>query len=355
MLQAPATIDSQLVYLDPFLMDRARLDAGLSRKKLAALSGLAVNTVLDAFTARGLQPEKARLLAKHLGCGVLELLAPWDPRYEAPAQPPGLWSALSEWETAGYFEQGRLAANGLYYIVCRMRHRHTPGRQGRGKFYHLSWLPPTLRDGMQTKLSRHAEVCDRVKQHLNVVANLTSTPTVGDEGWWVIDHWVGEKTLADHLQRGPVPSDKLPRLLLDVAQGLEALHQTGVVFRELAPARVLVADDDGRAVRTDFELARLLDGSPSVSSEWPEDPFRAPEVDGGRCLNSGRSLQPGLFGGGGDLGGAPTCGEAAKIIDRAPLPKRLHRLLVACLEPVPTRRPEGLSVLLKELARWSEK
>lgn len=34
-------------------------------------------------------------------------------------------------------------------------------------------------------------------------------------------------------------------------------------------------------VLTDFELAKLLDGSSSVSSEWPEDTYRAPEVDGG--------------------------------------------------------------------------
>jgi len=58
-------------------------------------------------------------------------------------------------------------------------------------------------------------------------------------------------------------------LLLDVASGLQALHNSGVVFRELAPTRVLSGAKDGRAVLTDFELAKLMDGSPSVSSEWP--------------------------------------------------------------------------------------
>jgi serine/threonine protein kinase len=355
MVQAPAKIDPQLVYLDPFLMDRSRLNAGLSRKKLATLSGLAVNTVLEAFTGRGLQPEKARLLAKHLGCQVVELLAPWDPRYAPPTEPPGPWNTLSEWETAGYMEQGRLAANGLYYIVCRMRHRHTPGRQGRGKFYHLSWLPPTLRSGMQSKLSRHAEVCDRVGRHPHVITNLSSTPTVGEDGWWVIDEWVGEKSLAEHLQSGPVPSDKLPRLLFDSACGLEALHGAGIVFRELAPARILIADDDGRAVLTDFELARLLDGSPSVSSEWPEDPFRAPEVDGGDASIQADLYSLSCVAAAAISGEAIRADEVLEILRQATFPKPLLRLLVACSEPIPARRPDSLAPLIKELARWAEK
>jgi serine/threonine protein kinase len=127
------------------------------------------------------------------------------------------------------------------------------------------------------------------------------------------------------------------------------------VFRELAPARILIADDDGRAVLTDFELARLLDGSPSVSSEWPEDPFRAPEVDGGDA-----SIQADLYSlscvaaaaiSGEDI----RADEVLEILRQATFPKPLLRLLVACSEPIPARRPDSLAPLIKELARWSEK
>jgi serine/threonine protein kinase len=96
--------------------------------------------------------------------------------------------------------------------------------------------------------------------HPHIVVNHTSTPAAQEEGWWVIDDWVGDKTLADHLETAPWPKEHLPRLLYEVACGLDALHRAKVVFRELAPARVLMADKDGRAVLTDFELAKLLDG-----------------------------------------------------------------------------------------------
>jgi serine/threonine protein kinase len=355
MNRAPAKVDPQLVYLDPFLMDRARLNAGLSRKKLANKAALAVNTVLDAFNGGGVQPEKARMLAKHLGCEVVELLAPWDPRHEVSSQPPGPWAPSSEWEAAGYLEHGRLAANGLYYIVCRMRHRHTAGKSARGKFYHLSWLPAAARAGMITKLSRHAEVCTRVGLHPNVVVNFSSVPVAGEEGWWVIDHWTGEKTLADHLVSVPRPIETLPRLLLEIARGLHALHQAGIVFRELAPARVLIDDRDGRAVLTDFELAKLLDGSPSVSSEWPEDPFRAPEVEGGTATVRADLYSLGCLAAAALAGTTAIAGEPIKIIEHAALPKRLRGRLIACLEPVPERRPDDVLLLLTELERWAEK
>jgi hypothetical protein len=349
----PKKIEPNLAYLDPFLMDRIRINAGMSRKKLATEATLAVNTVLDAFNCGGLQPFKAKLLAQTLGCQVTELLAPWDPLYKVPANPPGPWSGSPEWEPIGYLEQGRLAPNGLYYVVFRMQHRHTTAKSGRGKFYHLSWLPPAKREGMRHQLSRHADVCARVGVHPHIVVNHTSTPVANDEGWWVIDDWVGETTLANHIKGEPWPLEELPRLLLEIARGLEALHQADVVFRELAPARVLMADKGGRAVLTDFELAKLLDGGPSVSSEWPEDPFRAPEVEGGTVAEGADLYSLAMVAAAAIAGPAFDPGHAVTILKASSVPKRALHLLVDCLKPL-DHRPSELTLLLKELARWAE-
>jgi serine/threonine protein kinase len=348
----PKKIEPNMVYLDPFLMDRVRINAGLSRKKLATESTLAVNTVLDAFNCGGLQPFKAKLLAKALGCQVTELLAPWDSLYKVPANPPEPWSGSPEWEPIGYLEQGRLAPNGLYYIVFRMQHRHTKAKLGRGKFYHLSWLPTTKRAGMQHQLSRHADVCARVGVHPHIVVNHTSTPVANDEGWWVIDDWVGEKNLAQYLVNNAWPSEGLPRLLLEIAQGLDALHRAGIIFRELAPARVLIADRGGRSVLTDFELAKLLDGGPSVSSEWPEDPFRAPEVEGGTVTEGADLYSLAMVAAAAIAGPAFDPGHAVTILKASNVPKQPLHLLVECLKPL-DRRPSELMPVLKELTRWT--
>jgi hypothetical protein len=172
------------VYLDPFLIDRLRLNGGYSIKGLATAAGLAFNTLRAASLGEGVQPATAAVIARQLECKVTDLLSPTDPRYVAPVDLPGPFGGASEWETTSYLEQGRLAANGLYYIVCRMQHRHTAGRTARGKFYHLSWLPTSKQTGMRDHLSRHADVCVRVGSHRNIASNLTSTPSVQKAGRW---------------------------------------------------------------------------------------------------------------------------------------------------------------------------
>ena len=108
-------------------------------------------------------------------------------------------------------------------------------------------------------------------------------------------------------------------------------------------------------VLTDFDLAKLLDGSPSVSSEWPEDPYRAPEIDGGSA-----TVQADLYSFG-KLAVAAATGELVEydavsdIFSQVGIPKRLAKLLIDCTEPVPARRPAELAPLLKELTAWQKK
>ncbi len=328
---------------------------GMSRKKLAETLQISMNTLKAIDRGEGVRPDTARRLANHLKCQIPDLLSPNDSYFVAPEIASGPMAGASEWERQEPRDQGRLASNGLFYIACGMKHRFTANRSGRGKFYHLSLMNPQIRKTILDKLSRHADVCVRVGLHPHVAHNLTSTPTEGDAGWWVIDDWVGEHTVADRLEFGPWPANQLPRLLLNVALGLQALHHAEVIFRELAPTRVLISDQNGTAVLTDFELAKLLDGSPSVSSDWPEDPYRAPEVDGGSA-----TIQSDFYSFG-KLAVAAAAGElvdhdsVADIFHQVKMPARLAKLLIACLEPVPSKRPRDLTQILKDLTTWHEK
>lgn len=355
MERATGRIDPQKAYLNPTLIVRGQLQAGKNVKDYASQLGIDYRTLRDIIEGRGVLFTTAKAIAAKLreDADVLKFLAPWDPRYEPSASDSVMWSPFTDWEPKQNLEQGRLAPNGLYYMTCRMEHRHTAGKLGRGKFYHLFWLRPDLRDQSHHLLCRHADICARVGLHPNLAVNLTSTPVAQDQAWWVIDDWVGARTLADCL---PWPKERLPRLLLEIARGLDALHNAGVVFRELAPTRVLVSDRDGRAVLTDFELAKLLDGARSVSAdEWPEDPFRADEIGNGTA-----TVQADLFSlamtAAAAISGAPfDRGRVVDILEAAELPRRLCRLLVQSSHPVPDQRPAELSPLVKELTRWAEK
>ncbi|MDF1504423.1 serine/threonine-protein kinase, partial [Roseisolibacter sp. H3M3-2] len=70
------------------------------------------------------------------------------------------------------------------------------------------------------------------------------------------------RRLAD---RGSLPEDELARIGEDVARGLAYAHDCGVVHRDVKPDNVLFAAD-GRALVTDFGIARAVHAGASTSS-----------------------------------------------------------------------------------------
>ena len=63
-------------------------------------------------------------------------------------------------------------------------------------------------------------------------------------------------TLDDRIgSKGPLPLDECLRLAAEIASGLDALHASGIVHRDVKPSNVML-DPAGRAAVTDFGLAK---------------------------------------------------------------------------------------------------
>jgi serine/threonine-protein kinase len=94
--------------------------------------------------------------------------------------------------------------------------------------------------------------------HPNVV-HLRAVAVEGTRLWLVMQYIEGEsldKIIARHVDRGePMPVDDALGLLRQVAAGVAAAHQEGVIHRDLKPANVLVRKKDGVAKVTDFGIA----------------------------------------------------------------------------------------------------
>ena len=68
--------------------------------------------------------------------------------------------------------------------------------------------------------------------------------------------FVDGRSLAQEIEEnGPLPLERLPRLVSEIAAGLDALHAAGLVHRDIKPSNIML-DAAGSAAVTDFGLAK---------------------------------------------------------------------------------------------------
>ena len=132
---------------------------------------------------------------------------------------------------------------------------------------------------------------ERFEREARTLAQLTHPNLAGihgveeqDGARYLILEFVEGESLADRLDRGPVPVDEAIEIAAQIASGLEAAHDAGVVHRDLKPANIMVTPE-GRAKILDFGLARYDENqsssggldSPTLTSPHPH---RSPTIEG---------------------------------------------------------------------------
>jgi serine/threonine-protein kinase len=91
-------------------------------------------------------------------------------------------------------------------------------------------------------------------------------------GLALVLEYVDGETLAERINKGPLPIGETLRIALQIAQALEAAHEKTVVHRDLKPANVKITTE-GVVKVLDFGLAKALqDESPSSSSNLSQSP-----------------------------------------------------------------------------------
>ena len=88
----------------------------------------------------------------------------------------------------------------------------------------------------------------------NNVATLHGFEKEGDTSFLVMELVEGE-TLAERIERGAIPVHEALVLFLQIAEGLEAAHEKGVIHRDLKPANIKVRKDG---------IVKVLDFGPTA-------------------------------------------------------------------------------------------
>jgi serine/threonine-protein kinase len=160
-----------------------------------------------------------------------------------------------------------------------------------------------------------------------------------------------------HLRRAvtfPCPPAQAAELTAQIADGLAAVHATGVVHRDLKPENVLVDRDEAGSARlrlTDFGISRLVDAGTLTQTTVTGTPgYLAPEVAGGGKVTAAADIYAlGVILYELCTGRGPFLADNALVLiltatrQEAPrpggMPDPLWSLLAAMLAKDPARRP----------------
>ena len=132
--------------------------------------------------------------------------------------------------------------------------------------------PDERRQALQA-LRRDANLLTQIG-HPNVV-QIHAWVTVGEQHFLVMQYVPGG-SLADLLKaEGPLLWHRAARYIADVGEGLLAVHNQGIVHRDVKPANILWDPKRDEAVLTDFGVASRLAHPASVAGSLP---YMAPEA-----------------------------------------------------------------------------
>jgi serine/threonine-protein kinase len=121
-------------------------------------------------------------------------------------------------------------------------------------------LPPELayRDDVKTRFLREAQTAAQLN-HPNIVPIFSVDER--ESLVWFIMALVSGESLGARLAADRRPSiAEVRRILSDVADALAYAHERGIIHRDIKPDNILLDRDSGRAMVTDFGIARAVEG-----------------------------------------------------------------------------------------------
>jgi serine/threonine-protein kinase len=110
-------------------------------------------------------------------------------------------------------------------------------------------------------------------QHANI-ASATDFGQLADGSYFLVLEYVRGKRLSELIEKGPVAAPRAVAIARQIAQGLGAAHEVGVIHRDVKPSNVMLVDGQNDQVKLiDFGFAQVrLSKVPTIAAPPDEPP-----------------------------------------------------------------------------------
>ncbi len=242
---------------------------------------------------------------------------------------------------------GRLGRGGMGQVYL--------GRSSGGRRVAVKVIRPELADDVEFRARFAREVAAARGVSGMFTALLLDADTEADQPWLATAYVPGPSLAEAVATDGPLPAHTVLGLAAGLAEGLQAIHQAGVVHRDLKPSNVLLAADGPRVI--DFGISRAREASMlTVSGVIVGTPgFLSPEQAKGRpvgppsdIFSLGGVLTYAATGTGPFGSGAPDA-MVYRVVELEPelseVPDELRLIIGRCLAKDPAARPTAAELL----------
>ncbi|MEM7559443.1 MAG: serine/threonine-protein kinase, partial [Planctomycetota bacterium] len=218
---------------------------------------------------------------------------------------------------------------------------------------------------------------ERFLREARLAASVTHPNLVeiyGVEEWMGIPYFVMpllDCSLSQYVERHPLDIATVLRFSCQLAEGLKAAHSVSLIHRDLKPSNVLVREDSGEVVISDFGLARVVDDQAATQTGGLAGTplFMSPEQARGETADrrsdmfSLGSVRYWMISGTAPFAGEKSYGTLRRIVEsphksvethNPNCPDWLSRLVDILLEKDPTQRTLDAGRLTDVLRRCQE-